>query len=131
MSDIPENLKYTKDHEWIAESDDGTAIVGITDHAQEALGDLVFVELPEMHRDVASGDVCAVVESVKAASDVYSPISGNVAEVNVTLDDAPELVNEDPYGEGWLFRLTPSSPMELEELLDADAYGRVLAEMDD
>ena len=131
MSDIPENLKYTKDHEWIAETDDGTAIVGITDHAQEALGDLVFVELPEMHRDVASGDVCAVVESVKAASDVYSPISGNVAEVNVALDDAPELVNEDPYGEGWLFRLTPSSPMELEELLDADAYGRVLAEMDD
>ena len=131
MSDIPENLKYTKDHEWIAETDDGTAIVGITDHAQEALGDLVFVELPEMHRDVASGDVCAVVESVKAASDVYSPISGNVAEVNVALDDAPERVNEDPYGEGWLFRLTPSSPMELEELLDADAYGRVLAEMDD
>lgn len=130
MSDIPENLKYTKDHEWIAESDDGTAVVGITDHAQEALGDLVFVELPEMHRDVASGDVCAVVESVKAASDVYSPISGNVAEVNVALDDAPELVNEDPYGEGWLFRLTPSSPMELEELLDAEAYGRVLAEMD-
>lgn len=130
MSDIPENLKYTKDHEWIAESDDGTAIVGITDHAQEALGDLVFVELPEMHRDVASGDVCAVVESVKAASDVYSPISGNVAEVNVALDDAPERVNEDPYGEGWLFRLTPSSPTELEELLDADAYGRVLAEMD-
>ena len=131
MSDIPENLKYTKDHEWIAESDDGTAVVGITDHAQEALGDLVFVELPEMHRDVASGDVCAVVESVKAASDVYSPVAGNVAEVNVALDDAPELVNEDPYGEGWLFRLTPSSPAELEELLDADAYGRVLAEMDD
>lgn len=131
MSDIPENLKYTKDHEWIAETDDGTAIVGITDHAQEALGDLVFVELPEMHRDVATGDVCAVVESVKAASDVYSPISGNVAAVNVALDDAPERVNEDPYGEGWLFRLTPSSPMELEELLDADAYGRVLAEMDD
>ena len=131
MSDIPENLRYTKDHEWIAETDDGTAIVGITDHAQEALGDLVFVELPEMHRDVAAGDVCAVVESVKAASDVYSPISGNVAEVNVTLDDAPERVNEDPYGEGWLFRLTPSSPTELEELLDADAYGRVLAEMED
>ena len=131
MSDIPENLKYTKDHEWIAETGDGTAIVGITDHAQEALGDLVFVELPEMHRDVASGDVCAVVESVKAASDVYSPISGNVAEVNVALDDAPELVNEDTYGEGWLFRLTPSSPVELQELLEAEAYGRVLAEMDD
>lgn len=130
MSDIPENLRYTKDHEWIAETADGTVTVGITDHAQEALGDLVFVELPEMHRDVASGDVCAVVESVKAASDVYSPISGNVAEVNVALDDAPERVNEDPYGKGWLFRLTPSSPAELEELLDAEAYGRVLAEMD-
>ena len=130
MSDIPENLRYTKDHEWIAETAGGAAIVGITDHAQEALGDLVFVELPELHRDVASGDVCAVVESVKAASDVYSPISGNVAEVNAALDDAPERVNEDPYGKGWLFRLTPSSPAELQELLDAEAYGRVLAEMD-
>lgn len=131
MSDIPENLKYTRDHEWIAETDDGTAVVGITDHAQEALGDLVFVELPEMHRDVETGDVCAVVESVKAASDVYSPVAGNISEVNVALDDSPELVNADPYGEGWLFRLTPASPADLEELLDAQAYERVLAEMDD
>ena len=131
MSDIPENLKYTRDHEWIAETDDGTAIVGITDHAQEALGDLVFVELPEMHRDVQTGDVCAVVESVKAASDVYSPVAGNIAEVNLALDDSPELVNADPYGEGWLFRMTPASPADLEELLDAQAYERVLAEMDD
>ena len=130
MSDIPENLKYTRDHEWIAETDDGTAVVGITDHAQEALGDLVFVELPEMHRDVETGDVCAVVESVKAASDVYSPVAGNISEVNVALDDSPELVNADPYGEGWLFRLTPASPPDLEELLDAQAYARVLAEMD-
>ena len=130
MSEIPEHLKYTRDHEWIAESDDGTAIVGITDHAQQALGDLVFVELPEMQRDVASGDVCAVVESVKAASDVYSPIAGNIAEVNTALDDAPELVNEDPYGEGWLFRLTPASPKDVEELLDADAYERFVAEME-
>ena len=131
MSEIPDHLKYTKSHEWIAEADDGTAIVGITDHAQEALGDLVFVELPEMRRDVESGDVCAVVESVKAASDVYSPVAGEIAEVNTALDDAPELVNADPYGEGWLFRLTPSSPVDLEKLLDADTYERILAEMDD
>ena len=131
MSGIPDHLKYTKDHEWIAEADDGTAIVGITDHAQEALGDLVFVELPEMHRDVGAGDVCAVVESVKAASDVYSPVAGNIAEVNIALDDSPELVNADPYGKGWLFRLTPVSPVDLEELLDAEAYERILAEMDD
>ncbi len=131
MSDIPENLKYTRDHEWIAETGDGTAAVGITDHAQEALGDLVFVELPEMHRDVETGDVCAVVESVKAASDVYSPVAGNISEVNLALDDSPELVNADPYGEGWLFRLTPASPADLEELLDAQAYQRVLAEMDE
>ena len=131
MSEIPNHLKYTKDHEWIAETDDGTAIVGITDHAQEALGDLVFVELPEMHRDVETGDVCAVVESVKAASDVYSPVAGNIVDVNIALDDSPELVNADPYGEGWLFRLTPASPADLEELLDAEAYQRTLAEMDD
>ena len=131
MSEIPDHLKYTREHEWVAETDDGVAVVGITDHAQEALGDLVFVELPEMRRDVEAGDVCAVVESVKAASDVYSPVSGNIAEVNTALDEAPELVNTDPYGEGWLFRLTPSSPAQMEELLDAEAYGRVLAEMDD
>ena len=131
MSEIPAHLKYTKDHEWIAEADDGTVIVGITDHAQEALGDLVFVELPEMHREVQSEDVCAVVESVKAASDVFSPLAGHIAAVNIALDDSPELVNADPYGEGWLFRLTPASPTEMEDLLDADAYERVLAEMDD
>ena len=131
MSEIPETFKYTKDHEWIGESDDGTATVGVTDHAQQALGDLVFVELPEAGREVASGEVCAVVESVKAASDVYSPISGTVAEVNAALAESPELVNTDPYGEGWLFRLTPASPAELDDLLDAEAYARVLAEMDD
>lgn len=131
MSDIPEHLKYTRDHEWIAETGDGTMIVGITDHAQEALGDLVFVELPEMHRDVETGDVCAVVESVKAASDVYSPIAGNVAEVNGALEESPELVNADPYGEGWLFRLTPASPVEPEELLGAQAYRRILVELDE
>ena len=126
----PTERLYTKDHEWIEETDDGTTIVGITDHAQEALGDLVFVELPEMQRDVDAGDVCAVVESVKAASDVFSPIAGNVAAVNTALDESPELVNEEPYGKGWLFRLTPASPADLEELLDAEAYERILAEMD-
>ena len=130
MSEIPDHLKYTKDHEWIVEADDGTVIVGITDHAQEALGDLVFLELPEMHREVETADVCAVVESVKAASDVYSPVAGRIAGVNIALDDSPELVNADPYGEGWLFRMTASSPADLEELLDADAYERVLAEME-
>ena len=131
MSEIPDHLKYTGDHEWVAQSGDGSAVVGITDHAQEALGDLVFVELPEMRRDVETGDICAVVESVKAASDVYSPVAGTIVEVNVALDESPELVNTDPYGEGWLFRLTPSSPMELEGLLNAEAYARVLAEMQD
>ena len=130
MSEIPDHLRFTKDHEWIEETDDGTTVVGITDHAQEALGDLVFVELPEMERDVDAGDVCAVVESVKAASDVYSPIAGNVAEVNTALDESPELVNEDPYGKGWLFRLNPASPRDLEELLDAEAYERILAEIE-
>lgn len=131
MSEIPDHLRYTKDHEWVAETDDGTVLVGITHHAQEALGDLVFVELPEMKRDVEVGDVCAVVESVKAASDVYCPIAGNIAEVNIPLDESPELVNADPYGEGWLYRMTPASPADMEDLLDADAYGRLLAESDD
>ena len=131
MSEIPAQLRYTKDHEWVAEMDDGTARVGITDHAQAVLGDLVFVELPEMHRDVDAGDVCAVVESVKAASDVYGPVAGNIAEVNIALDDAPEMVNADPYGDGWLFRIAPASPTDLEELLDAEAYERLLAEPED
>lgn len=131
MSEIPDHLRYTKDHEWVAETDDGTVLVGITHHAQEALGDLVFVELPEMNRDVEVGDVCAVVESVKAASDVYCPIAGKIAAVNIALDESPELVNAEPYGEGWLYRMTPSSPADMEDLLDADAYGRLLAASDD
>ena len=130
MSEIPDDLRFTKDHEWVAETDDGTVLVGITDHAQEALGDLVFVELPETDRDVQVGDVCAVVESVKAASDVYCPVEGTVSEVNAALDDAPELVNEDPYGKGWLFRLMPASPADLLELLEASDYERLLAEED-
>ncbi|MED5535607.1 MAG: glycine cleavage system protein GcvH [Pseudomonadota bacterium] len=131
MNRVPNELKYTKDHEWVREDDDGTLVIGITDHAQRSLGDLVFVELPEVEDTVVSGDACAVVESVKAASDVYCPLSGIVSEVNTALVDAPELVNSDPYGEGWLFRLRPNSPTELEELLADEDYASVIAELDD
>ena len=122
MSEIPPDLKYASTHEWVRMEADGTATVGITDHAQEQLGDLVFVELPEVGAHYAAGDACAVVESVKAASDIYAPISGTVVEVNEALEESPQLVNEDPYGDGWLFRLEPSDPSELDGLLDAAAY---------
>lgn len=131
MSEIPSDLKYTKDHEWVREQDDGTWLVGITDHAQTALGDLVFVELPAADAELASGDACAVVESVKAASDVFSPLTGRVTATNDALADAPELVNSDPYGKGWLFALRPESPTEVEDLLAADDYERLLAELED
>lgn len=131
MSEIPSDLRYTKDHEWVSEQDDGSWRVGITDHAQTALGDLVFVELPEEGAEIAAGDACGVVESVKAASDVYSPLSGEVTAINAALDDAPELVNGDPYGAGWLFALRPSSPAELEDLLTGEDYERLLAEIED
>ena len=131
MNRVPNELKYTKDHEWVREDDDGTLVIGITDHAQRSLGDLVFVELPEVEDTVVSGDACAVVESVKAASDVYCPLGGIVSEVNMALVDAPELVNSDPYGEGWLFRLRPDSPTEVEELLASEDYASVIAELDD
>ncbi len=128
MSDIPNDLRYTKSHEWVRLEDDGSVTVGITDHAQAALGDLVFVEAPEAGNTVGAGDACAVVESVKAASDVYSPLAGEVTEANATLADAPETVNSDPYGDGWLFRLRPADATAIESLLDADAYGQVVAE---
>ena len=131
MSDIPSDLRYTKDHEWLREQDDGSWAVGITDHAQTALGDLVFVELPEDQTAVAAGDACAVVESVKAASDVYCAVSGEISSTNGALADAPELVNSDPYGEGWLFAVRPESPVDLEELLSSDDYERLVAELDD
>lgn len=131
MSEIPSNLKYTKDHEWLREQDDGSWAVGITDHAQTALGDLVFVELPDNEAVVVAGDACAVVESVKAASDVYCPVTGEISSINGELADAPELVNTDPYGQGWLFAIRPESPAELEELLSSDDYERLLAELDD
>lgn len=131
MSEIPDELRYTKDHEWVRERDDGSWLVGITDHAQTTLGDLVFVELPEEGTELAVGDACAVVESAKAASDVYSPLTGAVTATNEALADAPELVNTDPYGDGWLFALSAVSPSELDELLTADDYERLIAEIDD
>jgi glycine cleavage system H protein len=131
MSEIPSELRYTKDHEWVREDDDGSWIVGITDHAQTALGDLVFVELPEGGTVVSAGDTCAVVESVKAASDVYSPLTGEIVATNSALDDSPELVNSDPYGDGWLFSLRPDAPAEFDELLTSDDYERLLVELDD
>ncbi len=126
MSQVPSDLRYTKDHEWVRDNGDGTVTVGITDHAQEALGDLVFVEVPETGQLVAAGEACAVVESVKAASDIYSPLAGTVAEVNGTLADAPERINEDPYGEGWIFRLALADATAIGGLLEADAYARFL-----
>jgi glycine cleavage system H protein len=125
MSQIPEDLKYTKDHEWVRLEADGNVTVGITDHAQEQLGDLVFVELPQMGTKLTGGKDCAVVESVKAASDVYAPVSGEVVAANTKLADAPETINQDPYGEGWMFRVKPDAA-KLDHLLDAAGYKALL-----
>ena len=122
MSDIPGDLKFLKSHEWARVEDDGLVRVGISDHAQEQLGDLVYVELPEVGASVKAGTGVAVVESVKAASDIYSPVSGEIVEVNETLNDKPEIINEDAYEEGWIFLVRPSDRDELDELLDANAY---------
>ena len=128
MSEIPSELRYTKSHEWVRVLDDGHVEVGITDHAQGQMGDMVFVELPEVGSTIASGDDCAVVESVKAASDVYAPVSGEIVEVNGTLSDSPDAVNREPYGDGWIFRVRPSDAGEIDELLDAEAYAEILEE---
>ncbi len=130
MSNVPGDLKYTKSHEWVKTMDDGSVSIGITDHAQELLGDLVFVELPEVGRELTAGEECAVVESVKAASDAYSPIAGEVVAVNEALADSPETVNQDPYGEGWMFRVAPAEPSALDALLDAAAYTEVVESED-
>ena len=127
MSNIPADLKYTKSHEWVRTLANGDVEVGITDHAQAALGDLVYVELPKPGRTVASGEACAVVESVKAASDVYAPIAGEIVASNDALPGAPEAVNEDAYA-AWLFRIRPSDPDALAKFMDADAYRRLIAE---
>lgn len=122
MSDIPGNLRYAKSHEWIRLEGDGTATVGITDHAQDAMGDLVYVQLPEVGEQKSVGDEAGVVESVKAASDIYSPVDGEIIEVNTQLEDTPELVNEDPYGRGWLFKLKVNDERQVGDLLTADQY---------
>ena len=127
MSNIPADLRYTSSHEWVRSLPDGSVEIGITDHAQHALGDLVFVEVPEAGREVKAGDACAVVESVKAASDVYSPIAGTVTGGNPALASSPELINQDPYGQGWMLRLKPADAAVLGTLLDATAYEATLA----
>lgn len=127
MSNIPEELKYTSSHEWVRLDDDGTITVGISDHAQAALGDLVYVELAEANNEVSAEDTACVVESVKAASDVYAPVPGEIIEANEALSESPELVNSDPYGDGWLFKMRPSDERDLEELLSAQDYQDLLA----
>ncbi|MDO6565189.1 glycine cleavage system protein GcvH [Amphritea sp. 1_MG-2023] len=125
MSDIPSDLKYVASHEWIRDEGDGVVTIGITDHAQDLLGDVVFVELPEAGAEFAAGDDLGVVESVKAASDVYAPLSGEIVAVNGELEDAPELVNSDPYGDGWFIRLRLTDVTEVDDLLDADGYAEL------
>ena len=132
MSNIPSDLRYTKSHEWVrrqhGEAPNGTVEIGISDHAQSALGDLVFVEVPEAGRAVRAGEACAVVESVKAASDVYSPVSGKVIAGNAALASQPELLNQDPYGAGWLFRVQTNSPLDEAALMSAADYANYLAD---
>ena len=123
MSDIRNELKYVASHEWIRDEGDGSVTIGITDHAQDLLGDVVFVELPEVGTEAETGDEAGVVESVKAASDIYVPISGEIIATNELLEDSPELVNSDPYGDGWFFRIKLADATELDGLLDAQAYG--------
>ncbi|OHV11977.1 glycine cleavage system protein GcvH [Kushneria phosphatilytica] len=131
MSQIPDNLHYTDSHEWIQDNGDGTATIGITDHAQQSLGDVVFVELPELGRTLQAGEEFGVVESVKAASDLYAPLGGEVIEINEALEDAPESVNESPYDNAWLIKLRLGDTAELEQLLSSEAYGELLANSED
>ncbi|MDC0663086.1 glycine cleavage system protein GcvH [Marinobacter sp. SS21] len=128
MSDIPANVKYIETHQWVRVEADGTATVGITDFAQEQLGDVVYIGLPDVGVTVNGGEEAGVAESVKSASDVFSPVTGEVLEVNEDLEDEPEKVNEDPYGEGWMFKVKLADPGELESLLDADAYADLVTE---
>ena len=122
MSNVPSDLKYISSHEWIRLEDDGSVTIGITDHAQELLGDIVYVELPDVDSEVAVEDEMAVVESVKAASDFYAPISGTITEINELLEDAPETINSSPYDDGWMFKMQPSEPSEIDNLIDAETY---------
>ena len=126
MSNIPAELKYVASHEWVRVEADGTLTIGITDHAQGALGDLVFVEVPKVGRKRAANEACAVVESVKAASDVYAPVAGEVSAINEALASTPELLNSDPYQAGWMWKLKPANPADVAALLDAAGYAKVL-----
>lgn len=130
MSEIPGDLKFMKSHEWARVEGDGKVTIGISDHAQGLLGDLVYVELPNVGDRVEAGNACAVVESVKAASDVYAPITGKVVEVNTALADKPETINEDAYGDGWIFVVEAEEPEQLNELLSPDDYSELLEEQD-
>ncbi len=130
MSELPGDLLYTKEHEWLRREEDGSVTVGITDHAQAALGDLVYVELPEEEQDLEADGEMAVVESVKAASDVYAPIAGVVVAVNEALADDPELINSDPYGEGWIVRMQPADDADESGLMSPDDYQNLLDELD-
>jgi glycine cleavage system H protein len=126
MSQVPATLRYTKDHEWVRQESDGTVTIGITDHAQAALGDVTFVDLPKAGKTFSTGEVFGTVESVKAASDLYSPIAGEVVEANAQLNDSPDLVNREPYGGAWMIRVKPKNPAEVNQLLDAAAYSATL-----
>ena len=130
MSEIPGDLKFLKSHEWTRVDGDGKVTVGISDHAQGLLGDLVYVELPNVGDRIEAGNACAVVESVKAASDIYAPVTGTVVEVNTALNDKPETINEDAYGDGWIFTLEIEEPEQLNELLDPDTYAELLEDDD-
>jgi len=128
MSEIPSDLRYTKSHEWVRLEEDGTVTVGITDHAQELLGDLVFVELPEVGATISADEACCVVESVKAASDVYMPITGEVVDTNQLLVDEPEIINGSPYDDGWVFKIQPDDADDIEQLMDASTYESEIAD---
>ena len=127
MSEVPVELKFLSSHEWVL-VEDNIATIGVSDHAQELLGDLVYVELPEQGSSIAAGDSVGVIESVKAASDIYAPVSGEVIEVNDVLDGAPEKINHDPYGDGWMYKVAMEDPEEAESLLDAEAYIEAIAD---
>jgi len=129
MSEVPSELKFLSSHEWVL-VEDNIATVGISDHAQELLGDLVYVELPEVGSVIAAGDSVGVVESVKAASDTYAPVSGEVVEINEELEGAPDRINNDPYGDGWMYKVSLEDPEEIEDLLDAEAYTESIEEED-
>lgn len=128
MSQIPAELKYVSSHEWIRDEGDGVVTVGITDHAQELLGDVVFVDAPEVDSEVEAEDEIAVVESVKAASDIYAPLAGTILEVNEELEDSPELINSDPYGDGWMFKMKLADTGDMDSLLSAEEYADEIAE---